>query len=126
MSRTFAMPHDAMSPSLARRCVEQFATEQMFHGTTTSLAIVVSELVSNAVLHGAEPVELTLLFHEGEVTIEVADGGPQINTELLRAGDPPGMGGRGLHIVASLSDRWGTRRTQTGKTVWATLSSAHA
>ena len=127
MSRTvLALPYDVKGAFLARRCVEQFAAEQKLDGAAGDLCVIASELVTNAILHGAEPVELTLHFQDGEVTIEVADGDPRIDNVQLRAVDQTAPGGRGLRVVASLADRWGTRPSLSGKTVWATTQTTHA
>jgi anti-sigma regulatory factor (Ser/Thr protein kinase) len=127
VSRTvLALPYDVKSAFLARRCVEQFVAERTLDGAAGVLCVIASELVTNAILHGAEPVELTLHCQGGEVTIEVADGDPRINNVRLRAVDQTAPGGRGLRVVASLADRWGTRPLQSGKTVWATMQTRHA
>ncbi len=89
--------------------------------STSSSAAVTSELVSNAIVHGAAPVELTLRYEHGEVTVEVADGDSGIDNVKLRALGRRGTGAYGLRIVASLADRWGTRSLPSGKTVWATI-----
>jgi anti-sigma regulatory factor (Ser/Thr protein kinase) len=100
--------------------------EQNVDGTVTTLAIIVSELVSNAVLHGAEPVELTLRSELDEITLEVADGDPAVNDVRSPAVNERTIGGKGLLIVASLADRWGIRPSPPGKTVWATVHRALA
>ena len=120
------LPFDAGSACLARRFVEQFVAERELDGAAGGLCLIASELVTNAILHGAEPVELTLRCQGGEVTIEVADGDPRTDNVRLRAVEQTDPGGRGLRVVASLADRWGTRPSQSGKTVWATTKTTHA
>jgi anti-sigma regulatory factor (Ser/Thr protein kinase) len=127
VSRTvLPLPYDVNGAFLARRCVEQFVAERTLDGAAGDLCLIASELVTNAIRHGAEPIELTLHCQDGEVTIEVADGDPRINNVRLRAGDHLDLGGRGLRVVASLADRWGTRPSLSGKTVWATTQTTHA
>ena len=127
MSRTvLVLPYDVKSAFLARRYVEQFVAERTLDGAAGVLCLIASELVTNAILHGAEPVELTLHCQDSEVTIEVADGDPRFDNVRLRAVDQPDPGGRGLRVVASLADRWGTRPSPPGKTVWATTQTTHA
>ena len=122
MSRTvLPLPYDVNSAFLARRFVELFVAQRALDRAAGVLCVIASELVTNAILHGAEPVELTLHCHDGEVTIEVADGDPRIDNVRLRAVDQAASGGRGLRVVASLADRWGTRQLQCGKAVWATM-----
>lgn len=127
MSRTvWPLPFDVRSARLARRFVEQFVAERTLDSAGEILCLIASELVTNAILHGAEPVELTLRCQGGEVTIEVADGDPRIENVQVRAVDQTDHGGRGLRVVESLADRWGTRPLQSGKTVWATTQTTRA
>ena len=86
------------------------------------LALVVTELVSNAVLHAGaavgEPVRLQARLRSGRVRIEVRDGGAGFEASTRISPDPLAVGGRGLSIVAALSDAWGVRRGPSGCTVW--------
>ena len=84
--------------------------------------LVVSELVTNAVLHGGDPITLTLDVGD-VVLVVVSDGGEGVP----RAGDggPDGEGGRGLAMVAGVVSDWGVRVDENpGKEVWALLSVA--
>ena len=96
-----SLPYDVKSVVLARRFVEQFVAEQAPGGAAAALLVIASELVTNAIVHGAEPVELSLHHRDGEVTIEVADGDPGIDNVRLRALDQIARTGRGLRVVAS-------------------------
>jgi hypothetical protein len=61
-------------------------------------------------------MELRMIL-DGALTCEVSDGskaGPH-----MRCADPYDEDGRGLLLVARLTERWGIRRTRTGKTIWA-------
>jgi hypothetical protein len=88
------------------------------------ILLVVSELVTNACLHGGGPKELRLQRAPKHLRIEVTDGGsgdPAPRTPH-RAGRP---GGHGMFIVQRLSLDWGVVRALdggTGKTVWAELA----
>ncbi|MEV7993930.1 SpoIIE family protein phosphatase [Streptomyces sp. NPDC086077] len=78
--------------------------------------LIVSEFVSNAVRYGTPPLRLRLL-HQQKLTCEVTDtaaSAPQV--KHARTIDETG---RGLHIVATLADQWGTRYQPHRKTVWA-------
>jgi anti-sigma regulatory factor (Ser/Thr protein kinase) len=92
-------------------------------GIREQLALLVSELVNNAVLHGGASAEsqvsLKVRMRPGRVRVEVSDSGsgfdaPTTNghKSLLDAG------GQGLVIVAALSDAWGVLRGPDGCTVW--------
>ena len=81
--------------------------------------LVVSELVSNAVLYGSAPIELRIRRERADLVIMVSDG--EVLRPTMRAVDPSAVGGRGLQLVAALSSRWGTRPTGAGKSVWCTI-----
>jgi serine phosphatase RsbU (regulator of sigma subunit)/anti-sigma regulatory factor (Ser/Thr protein kinase) len=78
--------------------------------------LVVSELVTNAIRHAQPPIQLRMIL-DGMLFCEVSDSS---NTEPhLRRADRYDEGGRGLMLVAQLADRWGSRHTRAGKTIWA-------
>ena len=78
--------------------------------------LIVSELVTNAIRHATGPVELRLL-RDRALICEVADGS-SVSPRLRRA-QTLDEGGRGLFLVAQLSQRWGTRYTARGKVIWS-------
>jgi anti-sigma regulatory factor (Ser/Thr protein kinase) len=86
------------------------------------LALVVSELVTNAVLHAGaavgDPVRLQVRVHSGRARIEVRDGGLGFDARVSTSPDPLAPGGQGLLTVAALSDVWGVFRGPGGCTVW--------
>ncbi|MFR0357277.1 SpoIIE family protein phosphatase [Streptomyces sediminimaris] len=84
-----------------------------------SALLVISELVTNAVLFGAEPVTVRLVRAGGRLTCEVADTGN--GRPRLRRAELLDDHGRGLHVIHKLTTRWGVRWTSTGKAVWAEL-----
>lgn len=78
--------------------------------------LIASELVTNAIKHACGPIGLRLI-RDRTLICEVSDGG---NTSPhMRRAHTTDEGGRGLFLVAQLSQRWGTRYTATGKTIWA-------
>jgi anti-sigma regulatory factor (Ser/Thr protein kinase) len=84
------------------------------------IALVVSELVTNAVRHtGASdiPLRLQIRLRSGRARIEVRDGGAGFDAPSTEP-DPLQVGGQGLMIVAALSERWGVTRGADGCTVW--------
>jgi anti-sigma regulatory factor (Ser/Thr protein kinase) len=97
------------------------------------VSVVVSELLSNAVRHGLRPlpgrpqdrpIRLGLLHSGANLMCAVADPSNQLPVPR-----EPGWleeSGRGLHVIASLSDQWGSCAApgQAGKVVWATFTMA--
>jgi anti-sigma regulatory factor (Ser/Thr protein kinase) len=78
--------------------------------------LVVSELVTNAIRYGAVPIGLRLI-RDRTLICEVSDANS--TAPHLRRARTFDEGGRGLHMVAQLTQGWGTRQTPTGKTIWA-------
>ncbi|WP_078888018.1 SpoIIE family protein phosphatase [Streptomyces sp. NRRL S-118] len=78
--------------------------------------LVLSELITNAIRYGAPPVRVRLL-HDRGLTCEVSD--TSSTSPHLRYAATTDEGGRGLFLVAQLSERWGTRYTPQGKVIWA-------
>jgi anti-sigma regulatory factor (Ser/Thr protein kinase) len=81
--------------------------------------LLASELVTNALLYTNGPISVRLL-RDNSLLCEVYDTSDE--TPQLRAADHDDDGGRGLHLVKALSQRWGTRRTSGGKSVWFELA----
>jgi PAS domain S-box-containing protein len=78
--------------------------------------LVVSELVTNAIRHAESPIQLRLI-RDRTLICEVSDGSS--TAPHLRRAKAFDEGGRGLLLVSQLTERWGTRQTQHGKTIWA-------
>jgi Stage II sporulation protein E (SpoIIE) len=81
--------------------------------TTTEL--LVSELVGNVVRHAAGPMRLRML-RSRVLICEVSDA--SLTTPHIRHTSATDEGGRGLQVVSALCQRWGTRHTPTGKSIW--------
>ncbi|MEU6217733.1 SpoIIE family protein phosphatase [Streptomyces sp. NPDC047022] len=78
--------------------------------------LVVSELVTNAIRYGGAPIHLRLI-RDRSLICEVSDGSS--TSPHLRRAHAFDEGGRGLLLVAQLTQRWGSRQTSEGKTIWA-------
>ena len=81
--------------------------------------LVISELVTNALLHGQGRPVVRAGLAPGWLELSVTDSGPELPELLAR--DPERVGGIGLVIVDQLSQAWGVASFPGGKTVWATL-----
>jgi signal transduction histidine kinase len=112
---TWDIPADPAAVAGARenamRCLERWRLEDLAFSTE----LIVSELVTNAIRYGRPPIRLRLI-HDSTLICEVSDtSGSAPHPRRAQVFDE---GGRGLLLVAQLSRRWGSRHTQTGKTIW--------
>jgi anti-sigma regulatory factor (Ser/Thr protein kinase) len=113
---------DASSASRARRSVEWFA--HALRADPGLAPLVTTELVSNAVRHGAEPIVLLLRSSGNRLLVEVTDcGAGHVQPRLAPGNGGPDEGGLGLALVTSVATAWGVRRHgRRCKTVWASLA----
>ncbi|MFI7391780.1 SpoIIE family protein phosphatase [Streptomyces tendae] len=101
--------------------------EQLTEHLAADALVVVSELVTNAVVHAGTDVEVGLRMEEtGALVVEATDQHP---SRAPRSTDPemphdPAEYGRGLRLVAALAEAWGITYRPGIKTVWARLSAA--
>nr|WP_276610589.1 ATP-binding protein [Kineococcus siccus] len=85
-----------------------------------TLALLVSEVVTNAISHGRSQTRLEVTSTPTGVRLEVRDDDSRL--PVLAATDPQALGGRGLAVVDRLASAWGVREEDVGKTVWVELS----
>lgn len=83
--------------------------------------LVASELVTNAVMHGSEPVTLAADWDGVCLYLHVSDGNPDVAAVRAQAPRPDNSGGHGLILVDGLCRRWGATSHPGGKKVWAEL-----
>jgi anti-sigma regulatory factor (Ser/Thr protein kinase) len=107
------------APSAARHAVRAVLQGWGYHDDDWlhAAALIVSELVTNAVRHGGGCVEVTAESHDGQVVLAVVDG----SSVVPRRRDPDGTGGRGIAVIDALALRWGIHDHRGGKRVWAEL-----
>lgn len=100
-----------------RRFTVAGAQARGFQGDCDTLALLVSEVATNALLHGDGEVRLQLTASPGRVRVEVSDASDRVPTER-----PAGLdaeSGRGMTLLRELSDSWGVlAHPPHGKTVW--------
>ncbi|MBO0774707.1 MAG: ATP-binding protein [Actinobacteria bacterium] len=124
-SSAVLLPYAAASVGAARwRLTAELRHAGVFPAAVGDAALVVSELMSNAIRH-ARPlpgalVGVTWALDGGSLAITVSDGG---SATRPRPASPPlsSLGGRGLGIVERLSCRWGVSTGEARTTVWAVL-----
>ncbi|MGW9029510.1 SpoIIE family protein phosphatase [Streptomyces sp. NPDC055722] len=110
------VPRDPAAVATVRNdCVRQLTEWGLEHMAFTA-ELVLSELITNAVRYGSEPIGVRLI-RDRALIFEVSDGSS--TSPRLRRAAVTDEGGRGLFLVAQLTERWGTRYTPTGKVIWA-------
>ena len=118
------LPCDASSVGVARRLLRHELSTLRHADVDADLAdaagLLVSELVTNAIVHARTDVTLRVTIRRGVLRIEVADGSPVVPTPR-RTSALAGTG-RGLQLVDRLANRWGVQKSRGGKTIWFELS----
>jgi anti-sigma regulatory factor (Ser/Thr protein kinase) len=102
-----------------RTAVTSFAAAHVPAAREGDLAVVVSEVVTNAIVHGdpGGPIEVRASRAAGALRIEVTDGGPGLASTRGSTVSAP-EGGFGLFLVEQLSRRWGLVRQSATTRVW--------
>jgi anti-sigma regulatory factor (Ser/Thr protein kinase) len=111
----------ARSVSLARRRSARLVHEWGHPGIAGDVGLVVSEMASNALLHGfvqGRLFRVHLTLTKSALRVEVTDArGECLPVQRIPAGDD--QSGRGLALIDAFAARWGVEACVVGKTVWA-------
>ncbi|MFE9611542.1 SpoIIE family protein phosphatase [Streptomyces sp. NPDC006012] len=113
---TWDVPPDPAHVAIARQAVTGQLAVWGLQEAAYVTELVVSELVTNAIRYGEPPIRLRLI-RDRALICEVSDGSS--TSPHLRRAHAFDEGGRGLLLVAQLTQRWGSRQTAGGKTIWA-------
>jgi anti-sigma regulatory factor (Ser/Thr protein kinase) len=119
----WTFPADPGAVRAARTAVRDRLAAWSLDGLADVAALLVSELVTNALRHATGPIGVRLVRPgavDGVLLVEVSDPLPDPPRERVAALEDES--GRGLQLVAHAARRWGTRPGVTGKTVWFELS----
>jgi len=119
----WTFPADPGAVRAARTAVRDRLAAWNLDGLADVAALLVSELVTNALRHATGPIGVRLVrpgVVDGVLLVEVSDPLPDPPRERVAALEDES--GRGLQLVAHAAHRWGTRPGVTGKTVWFELS----
>src|SRR3954453_11384675 len=109
-------PDVAVARGLARDFLTRHGISAV-EGPGYAAVTVVSELVTNAVVHGTGPLTLRVGLDDGRIEVVVEDHSLQVPRQ--RDPDIDAVDGRGLQVVASLCDSWESTPTGNGKRVTA-------
>jgi signal transduction histidine kinase len=107
------------APAIARRLVRDQLGPQAARVVGADAELIVSELVTNAVVHGVGAIRLRLAVDDDAVRGEVVDQGTGFEVEVCERGADE-VSGRGLWLVASLARRWGVHNGSSH--VWFELA----
>ena len=114
---TWDLPSDPAIVAQARQHATTQLTTWRLDDAAFITELIVSELVTNAIRYGRPPIQLRLIHENTTLTCEVFDSSS--TAPHMRRARTTDEGGRGLLLIGQLAQRWGTRHTPTGKTVWA-------
>jgi two-component sensor histidine kinase len=101
---------------LARRALHEWRVEDV----SDPVVLVVSELVTNALVHGHGRAWLEIRRNHAGIRVMVTDSTSPL--PQARQLDPEATSGRGLRLVQALTHSWGTEPSPCGKTVWAQVA----
>jgi anti-sigma regulatory factor (Ser/Thr protein kinase) len=119
------LPAAPASVAIARRrLTEELLAFGVFDTAVADAALVISELLSNAIRH-ARPLHGSWLrvawtVDGGSIEVAVSDGGSPTRPRPAHA-PRSSLGGRGISIIEHLSRAWGVRADEGMLTVWAVL-----
>jgi anti-sigma regulatory factor (Ser/Thr protein kinase) len=116
------LPAEPASASAARQFLRSTLEAWGCEDLTDSGSLLVSELVTNAVLHARSPIELIVGHEHQVVRVEVVDRDDHLPVRKHYAIDAGT--GRGMVLVESIADRWGAEIRSQGKAVWFELDQA--
>lgn len=123
-SDEIVLPLSREAPGQARAFVRSVSTGRphltLLDSVLGDAELLVSEVVTNAVLHGRPPVRLGVVLDADAVLIRVGDSGPHVPWRRDASADDEG--GRGMELVDSIADTWGVDQLAGGgKVVWFRL-----
>ena len=108
------------SAAAARRFTAELLTAWCLPERADTATLLVSELVTNAVLHARTECELVVRFADEVLRVEVHDQSPV--PPGLRRYQPDAATGRGMLLIETLASAWGTDLSGEGKQVWFELA----
>ena len=124
LRETFDVAARRTSVAEARhRSLAWLAQHPVAREATQTAVLVVSEFVTNAVVHtGSTVISCTLQLGSGLLRVEVTDQGTGRTSPMLRHAAADDVGGRGLVLVNAVAEAWGAfPAVPCGWTVWATM-----
>jgi anti-sigma regulatory factor (Ser/Thr protein kinase) len=112
------LPPEPAAVRAARRAVSDVARQVVGDDDLDGVLLATSEVVTNAVEHGAPPIELHVECVEHHLRVEVRDASPLPPRRREDQPSPAEVRGRGMVIVERCTNRWGVEEAADGKSVW--------
>lgn len=114
------LPAAPEAAGIARRLVRETLEDAGAAHVMDDALLVMSELATNAVRYGAEPIRAYADIENGNLVMAVEDGRASDlpYPRVLTATEP---NGRGMHLIAAMASRWGWDRSAHSKVVWAEI-----
>jgi anti-sigma regulatory factor (Ser/Thr protein kinase) len=112
-------PAEVRAEREARRFVEDTLALWGCQELAVAAVLMVSEMFTNAVLHGSGDPQVVIMLHGDRMEVQVYDD--ETSPPVQRLAGPADTSGRGLQIVDSLSEEWGSVPYGQGKYVWCSL-----
>lgn len=117
------LPMDSTSPAMARRFAKSAGCTEHALELLDDALLLISELVTNSILHGGPPIVLAIECEEEGLHVRVRDGSPVAPVQRTATEDDES--GRGISLVQLISDTWGVEpvadRLGSGKEIWFEL-----
>jgi anti-sigma regulatory factor (Ser/Thr protein kinase) len=113
------LPAVPSSAAEGRRFAVEVLTRWDIQEFEERVSLLVSELVTNAVVHAGTDIELCLRRNAAGLLVTVRDESGAL--PVRRRYPVESATGRGLTLLQSLADSWGTELTEHGKVVWFTV-----
>lgn len=115
----FAVPTGPRGVAASRRFTRQCLRDWSLDQLVDSAVLLVSEAVTNVLLHAGSKASLLLDSSASRLRVEVRDSSRKL--PVLRGRGARATNGRGLMLIDSISSEWGAEPEGDGKVVWFEL-----
>jgi anti-sigma regulatory factor (Ser/Thr protein kinase) len=119
---TCVLPREKESAPLARKLVATLLSEWELPDLIDDAALVLDELVANSADHARGPSIQVTITRKGHAQVRLAVVDMERKQPRLVVAGTEDEGGRGLRLVAGISQRWGVDTLRSGKRVWADVA----
>lgn len=120
--RTRFSSHPTSAAAARRFVLAVLAAWPVEAADTDAVLVCTDELVTNAIVHVASEIDVVVRWEDGVVRVEVHDRSSRPPLRQVHPVDADG--GRGLHLVEAMAERWGVANVDGGKAVWFEVGAA--